>query len=78
MSGAAFGLLDLDHERPRTWCEDCGTRLLWDAAALDVLVRFDLQTRRVLAQVWREGGSVYACPSCGLGGAFSALIWGSC
>lgn len=78
MSGEAFGLgagVNLLARHPRTWCPDCGARLLWDAAALGVFANPDLPrgTRDVFARMLDEGGSVYGCEECGLVGGFGAV-----
>lgn len=73
MAGEAFGLVDLLADRPRKSCGDCGGELLWDEAALGIFAASGMSAadRAGMAALWRVGGSVYGCTSCGLVGLFS-------
>ena len=77
MSGEAFGLgVDLLSAKPRTWCPDCSARLLWGADALDAFAASAMppDDRALLAEMSADGGNFYACPRCGLFGAFSGFL----
>lgn len=60
-------------ERPRSVCEACGSGLVFDAAAVPYLRNLAPAESTTYMGWYGSGWSLYACPRCGLVGAFSPL-----
>jgi len=71
-AGAAFGVVDVLADRPRSVCPDCGDLLAWEyAAARLIRDTYGPEDRQRFRQMADAGWVLYACPACKMAGGFS-------
>lgn len=63
-------------DRPRSRCEDCAGPLVYDAAAVPLLLNLEPASTAAYMGWYGNGGTLYGCRRCGLVGLFSPVFQG--